>query len=93
MKFYFKRFNNTYYDRVCDFLIEISKYNRTYALAKSTIKLSNKKYLETVEFQNSAVFLCSSAFSKISCAHKKCVLILSCPHNLKRRDKVCIRKN
>ncbi|HCO73234.1 MAG: GNAT family N-acetyltransferase [Clostridium sulfidigenes] len=30
MKFHFKRFNNTYYDRVCDFLIEISKCNRTH---------------------------------------------------------------
>ena len=30
MKFDFKKFNDIYYDKVCDFLIEISKYNRTH---------------------------------------------------------------
>jgi len=57
------------------------------------MNLNNWEHIETVEFQNSAVFLCGSVFSKISCAHNKRVLILSCPHNLKRRDKVCIPKN
>lgn len=28
LKFKFKNFNYTYYDKVCDFLVEISQYNR-----------------------------------------------------------------
>ncbi len=56
------------------------------ALAKSTIKLSNKKYLEAVEFQNSAVFyMWFSIFKNKLRTQQMCVNIkLSTQHREKR---------